>query len=68
MLESLAGRVMATKIHFAQMQIPFIKKRDRIFAEEIYKNKVNKLEETEKYEKSKLKEFLIFRRKNYKNT
>jgi hypothetical protein len=48
MLESLAGMVMATKIHFAQMQIPFIKKRDRVVAEEIYKNKVNKLEETEK--------------------
>lgn len=56
MLESLAGMVMAIKIHFAQMQILFIKKRDRVVAEEIYKNKVNKLEETEKYEKSKLPE------------
>ena len=56
MFEAMAGMVMATKIHFAQMNIPFIKKRDRIVAEEIYKNKVNKLEETEKYEKSKLPE------------
>ena len=56
MFESLAGMVMATKIHFAQMKYPFIKKKDRVVAEEIYKNEVNKLEETEKYEKSKLPE------------
>ena len=56
MFDSLAGIVMATKIHFAKMEIPFIKKRDRIVAEEIYKNEVNKLEETEKYEKSLLPE------------
>ena len=56
MFESLAGMVMATKIHFAQMEIPFIKKKDRIVAEEIYKNKVNKIEETEKYEKSRMPE------------
>lgn len=56
MFEAMAGMVMATKIHFAQMQIPFIKKKDRIVAEEIYKNKVNQLEETERYEKSKLPE------------
>ena len=56
MFEAMAGMIMATKIHFAQMKIPFIKKKDRIVAEEIYKNEVNKLEETEKYEKSKLPE------------
>lgn len=56
MFDSLAGIVMATQIHFAKMEIPFIKKRDRIVAEEIYKNEVNKLEETEKYEKSLLPE------------
>ena len=49
MFEAMAGMIMATKIHFAQMKIPFIKKKDRIVAEEIYKNEVNKLEETEKY-------------------
>ena len=56
MFEALAGSIMAAKIHFAQMNIPLIKKRDRIVAEEIYKNEVNKLEETEKYEKSLLPE------------
>ena len=56
MFEAMAGMIMATKIHFAKMIIHFIKKKDRIVAEEIYKNEVNKLEETEKYEKSKLPE------------
>ena len=56
MIEAMAGAVMATKIHFAQMNYPFIKQKDRVVAEEIYKNEVNKLEETEKYEKSKLPE------------
>ena len=56
MLESMAGMIMATKIHFAQMKIPFAKKKDRIVAEQIYQNKVNKLEATEKYERSKLPE------------
>ena len=56
MFESLAGFYMAMKVHFAQMEYPFIKRKDRIVAEEIYKNEVNKLEEVEKYEKSKLPE------------
>ena len=56
MLEAMAGMVMATKIHFAQMKYPFVKKRDRVVAETLYQNEVNKLEETEKYEKSKLPE------------
>ena len=56
MFETVAGIYMATKIHFAQMKYPFAKKRDRIIAEEIYKNEINKIEETEKYEKSKLPE------------
>ena len=38
------------------MKYPFMKKNDRVVAEEIYKNEVNKLEEEEKYEKSKLPE------------
>ena len=46
MFESLAGMVMATKLHFAQMEIPFIKKRDRVVAEKLYQNEVNKIEET----------------------
>ena len=56
MFESFAGAVMATKMQFAQMQYPFIKKKDRTVAETLYQNKVNKIEETEKYEKSLLPE------------
>lgn len=56
MIEAMAGAVMATKIHFSQMKYPFVKRKDRVVAEEIYKNEVNKLEEEEKYEKSRLPE------------
>ncbi|MBE7703548.1 MAG: hypothetical protein E7Z89_05810 [Cyanobacteria bacterium SIG28] len=56
MFETLAGAVMAAKIHFAQMKYPFVKKKDRVVAETIYQNEVSKLEETEKYEKSKMPE------------
>ena len=56
MLEAMAGIIMATKIHFAQMKYPFIKKRDRVVAETLYQNEVDKIEETEKYEKSQLPE------------
>ena len=56
MFEPLAGMIMATKIHFSQMKYPFIKRKDRVVAEKIYQNEVNKVEETEKYEKSRLPE------------
>ena len=56
MFESLAGYYMAMKVHFAQMNYPFMRRKDRIVAEEIYRNEINKLEESEKYEKSKLPE------------
>ncbi len=56
MIEAMAGMIMATKIHFSQMKYPFIKKKDRVVAETLYQNEVNKIEETEKYEKSKLPE------------
>ena len=56
MFEALAGMVMTTIIHFSQMKYPFIKKKDRVVAETLYQNEVNKLEEEEKYEKSKLPE------------
>ena len=56
MIEAMAGAVMATKIQFSQMKYPFVKRKDRVVAEEIYKNEVNKLEEEEKYEKSRLPE------------
>ena len=54
MFEALAGMVMATKIFFEQLNIPFIKEKDNVVLEEIYLNEVKKLEETEKYEKSLL--------------
>lgn len=56
MIEAMAGMIMATKVHFAQMKIPFIKRKDRVVAETLYQNEVNKIEETEKYEKSLLPE------------
>ena len=56
MFEVMAGMMMAAKVHMAQMKYPFVKKRDRVVAETLYQNEVNKLEETEKYEKSKLPE------------
>lgn len=54
MFEAMAGMVMAMKIHFNQMKYPVMKKQDRVVAEKIYQNKVDKIGETEKYEKSRL--------------
>ena len=56
MIEAMAGMIMATKVHFSQMKYPFIKKKDRVVAETLYQNEVNKVEELERYEKSKLPE------------
>ena len=56
MLEAMAGAVMALKVHFHQLKYPFMKKQDRIVAETIYRNEVDKVGETEKYEKSRLPE------------
>lgn len=56
MFEALAGSIMAMKIHFAQMKLPFAKRQDRVVAETIYQNNINKVEATEKYEKSKMPE------------
>ena len=56
MLEAMAGAIMAAKIHFAQMKYPYLKRKDRIVAESIYRNEINKVEETEKYEKSLMPE------------
>lgn len=56
MFEALAGSIMAMKIHFSQMKLPFMKRQDRVVAETIYQNNVNKVEVTEKYEKSKMPE------------
>lgn len=54
MFSTFAGLIMATKIHFAQMKYPVYKRQNQQVAESIYKNKVNKLEETEKFEKSQM--------------
>lgn len=56
MFSALAGSIMAMKIHFSQMKLPFVKRQDRVVAETIYQNNVNKIEVTEKYEKSKMPE------------
>ena len=56
MLEAMAGMIMAAKVHFAEMKYPFIKSKDRVVAECIYQNEVDKVEVTEKYEKSRLPE------------
>ena len=43
---------MAAKVHFNQMKYPVMKRRDRGVAECIYQNEINKVDVTEKYEKS----------------
>ncbi len=56
MLSTFAGVIMATKVHFSQMKYPIMKRRNHIVAEQIYQNEVEKVEVTEKYEKSLLPE------------
>ena len=56
MFSALASMIMASKVHFTQMKYPIMKRQDRAVAECIYMNKVDKLGETEKYQKSKLPE------------
>ena len=56
MLEAFAGMVMAAKMQFAQMKYPIMKRQDKAVAECLYRNEIDKVGETEKYEKSKLPE------------
>ena len=56
MFEALAGMIMAMKLKFTQHKYPYMKRQDRAVAECIYRNEVDKIGETEKYEKSKLPE------------
>ena len=56
MFEALAGAIMAMKVHFNQMKYPVMKRQDRAVAETIYKNEIDKVGESEKYEKSKMPE------------
>lgn len=56
MFEAMAGMWMAMKVHFNQMKYPVMKRQDRAVAECIYKNEIDKVGESEKYEKSKMPE------------
>ena len=56
MMEAFAGMIMAIKVHFQQMKYPFIKRSDHIVAETIYLNEIDKVDEKEKYRKSKMPE------------
>ena len=56
MFSTLAGTIMAAKVHFNQMKYPLMKKHDRGVAECLYQNEVEKIEATEKYEKSRMPE------------
>ena len=56
MFEALAGIIMAMKVHFNQMKYSLTKRQDTVVAETIYRNEVDKIGETEKYEKSRLPE------------
>ena len=56
MFSTLAGAVMAMKVHFNQAKYPVMKRKDRGVAECIYQNKIEKIVETEKYQKSRLPE------------
>lgn len=56
MFSTLAGSIMAMKVHFNQMKYPIMKRRDRGVAECIYQNEVEKIDQTEKYQKSLMPE------------
>ena len=56
MFEALAGMFMAMKVNFCQMKYHMFKRQDRVVAETIYLNEVDKVDEKEKYEKSRLPE------------
>lgn len=55
-MEAFAGMIMAMKVHFSQMKYSVTKHQDRAVAEAIYKNEIDKVGETEKYEKSRMAE------------
>lgn len=56
MFSALAGMYMAAKVQFAQTKANLTKRQDKQVSEIIYKNKVNKFDETEKYQKGRLPE------------
>lgn len=56
MFSALAGMYMAAKVHLTQTKANMTRHQDKQVSEMIYKNKVNKFDETEKYQKSRLPE------------
>lgn len=56
MFTALAGMYMAAKVHLMQAKANITKHQDYQVSETLYKNKVDKHDEKEKYEKSKLPE------------
>ena len=56
MFSALAGMYMTAKVHLTQAKVNAFRKNDKQVEEAIYKNKVDKQYEKEKYEKKKLPE------------
>lgn len=56
MFTALAGMYMAAKVHLMQTTANITKNRDKQVSETLYRNKVDKLDEKEKFMKSKLPE------------
>lgn len=56
MFSALASMIMAAKVHCTEIKYNATKKSDRQVSEIIYRNKIDKIDETEKYEKSRLPE------------
>ena len=56
MFSALAGMIMAAKVHCTEIKYNMTRKKDRQVSEMIYRNKIDKIGETEKYEKSCLPE------------
>ena len=56
MFSALAGMYMAAKVHFAQTKANLTKRQDKQVSEMLYRNNVNKKDQTEKYKKSILPE------------
>ena len=63
MFEALAGMFMAMKVNFCQMKYHMFKRQDRVVAETIYLNEVDKVDEKEKYERRMLA-VVLSKRKN----
>ena len=56
MFSAVSAAIMATQVHMTQVKNSFSKRSDHIQAEYIYKNKIDKIDATEKYQKSRLPE------------